>query len=102
MCSDHAPVSCPHALTCRNEAYQEELWRRSVEALREHLSPEILDKYGALLSPSPAENTPVITEATEASGDDDVEVKGQPVVVEESGKTVCVLLIPYYLCQPAR
>ncbi len=92
MCSDHAPVSCPHALTCRNEAYQEELWRRSVEALREHLSPEILDKYGALLSPSPAENTPataVITEAAETSVDDDVEVESQRVVVEEPGNTVC-------------
>ncbi|XP_064399277.1 retinol dehydrogenase 12-like isoform X2 [Halichondria panicea] len=33
----------------RNVEYQEELWRRSVEGLRDHLSPEILDMYGSTL-----------------------------------------------------
>lgn len=30
----------------RNEEYQEDLWRRSFEYLKEHLSPEIMEKYG--------------------------------------------------------
>ena len=30
---------------CRNEEYQEDLWRRSFEFLKEHLSPETVQKY---------------------------------------------------------
>ena len=30
----------------RNEEYQEALWQRSFEFLKEHLSPETVEKYG--------------------------------------------------------
>ena len=33
-------------LCCRNEGFQEELWKRSFEFLKDHLSPEIVEKYG--------------------------------------------------------
>lgn len=35
----------------RNEEYQEDLWQRSFEFLKEHLSPEIMGKYGPPGSP---------------------------------------------------
>ena len=37
----------------RNEQFQEELWKRSFEFLKDHLSPETVEKYGPL--PEPAE-----------------------------------------------
>ena len=43
----------------RNEQFQEELWKRSFEFLKDHLSPETVDKY------SPPPNVP--TAATEES-----------------------------------
>ncbi|XP_064396433.1 retinol dehydrogenase 12-like [Halichondria panicea] len=49
---DSCKVTAPNP-DARNETYQEELWRRSVKALRDHLSPEILEKYGAPPSPTP-------------------------------------------------
>ena len=39
--------------TRRNESYQEELWKRSIDMVREYLSPEILSTYGPP-QPSPA------------------------------------------------
>ena len=30
----------------RNEEFQEELWRKSVEFLKDHLSPETMEKFG--------------------------------------------------------
>lgn len=33
-------------LLLRNEQYQEELWKRSFEFLKDHLSPETVEKYG--------------------------------------------------------
>ena len=36
----------------RNEQFQEELWKRSFEFLKDHLSPETVEKY------SPPPNTP--------------------------------------------
>ena len=51
--------------TDRNEQYQEELWRRSIDALRDHLSPEILDKYGSTLSPPVTTGDAVATATTE-------------------------------------
>ena len=36
--------------TYRNEQYQEELWKRSIAILRDHLSPEVLEKYGPTVS----------------------------------------------------
>ncbi len=31
---------------CRNEQFQEQLWRKSFEFMKDHLSPETVDKYG--------------------------------------------------------
>ncbi len=45
--------------------YQEELWRRSVDGLRDHLSPEILDKYGSTLPNE--QSTTVATEQTDTA-----------------------------------
>ena len=42
----------------RNEQDQEELWKRSIAVLRDHLSPEVLEKYGP----------PVSTEKKEEEG----------------------------------
>ena len=41
--------------TRRNESYQEELWKRSIDMVREYLSPEILSTYGP---PQPSPPTP--------------------------------------------
>ena len=48
----------------RNEQYQEELWRRSIDYLREHLSPEILEKYGGTQT-QPETTTEPSTAATQ-------------------------------------
>ena len=31
---------------CRNEGFQEELWKKSFEILKEHLSQDTIEKYG--------------------------------------------------------
>ena len=44
----------------RNEQFQEELWKRSFEFLKDHLSPESVEKYS--LPPSlPPSNAPTVT-----------------------------------------
>ena len=54
-------------ICCRNEQYQEELWRRSIDYLREHLSPEILEKYGGTQTQpeTTTEPSPAATQETE-------------------------------------
>ena len=37
----------------RNEVYQEEMWSKTIEFLKDHLSPETVEKYGP--PPEPAE-----------------------------------------------
>ena len=45
----------------RNEQFQEELWKRSFEFLKDHLSPETMEKY----APPPSPVTPTaMTEET--------------------------------------
>ena len=52
---------------CRNEEYQEDLWRRSLEFLKEHLSPETVEKYG----PRPPGTDPPEPAAGTDSGEPD-------------------------------
>ena len=40
---------------CRNESYQEDLWRKSFEYLKDHLSPETVEKYGPTQEPTTTE-----------------------------------------------
>jgi hypothetical protein len=52
----------------RNEQYQEELWRMSFVHLKDHLSPETVEKYGPKPeppSPSSAAAEPSSTNTTE-------------------------------------
>lgn len=44
----------------RNEQFQEELWKRSFEFLKDHLSPETVEKYGPL-PPPPSTDIPTAT-----------------------------------------
>ena len=46
-------------LLLRNEQYQEELWKRSFEFLKDHLSPETVEKYGSPSEPPEAEGTDI-------------------------------------------
>ena len=69
---------CAFTKPChRNEQFQEELWKRSFEFLKDHLSPESVEKYS--LPPLPRD-TPTATReesstqepqggATEVTGD---------------------------------
>ena len=41
-------------LLSRNEAYQEDMWSRTIELLKDHLSQETLDKYGSQLETAEA------------------------------------------------
>ena len=41
----------------RNEQYQEELWDISIKAIRQYLSPEVLEKYGAARPPTTTSNS---------------------------------------------
>ena len=50
------------SVTYRNEQYQEELWKRSFEFLKDHLSPETVEKYGPPSEP-PETIEAVATEA---------------------------------------
>ena len=56
----------------RNEEFQEDLWKRSFKFLKNHLSPEMVEKYGPPLEP-PAKESPV----------DVQETKGETTTVEE-------------------
>ena len=40
----------------RNEKFQEQLWEISVNAVKDYLSPEVLEKYGSKASPAAAQN----------------------------------------------
>ena len=53
-------------LLLRNEHYQEELWKRSFEFLKDHLSPETIEKYGP--PPEPAGTNEAV--ATEKNGEE--------------------------------
>ncbi len=33
--------------TCRNEAYQEDMWAKTIGFLKDHLSPDVMEKYGS-------------------------------------------------------
>ena len=60
---------------CRNESYQEDLWGRSFEYLRDHLSPETVEKYGPTQEPTTTE------QATEVEGE-----MTATAIVENSGE----------------
>ena len=74
LCCGHSRFYCADT-TDRNEQYLEELWRRSVDALRDHLSPEILEKYGPSLSPSTATGDAVAMATTEGGDTEEVQVE---------------------------
>ena len=59
--------------SCRNEQYQEDLWKRSFEFLKDHLSAETIEKYG----PRPEEE-----------GNGGEEVGDNAAVRPEEGETV--------------
>ena len=72
---------------CRNEQYQEELWKRSIAILRDHLSPEVLEKYGPPVSTEKKEEegTAEPEEGVE-SKEGEKEGEGVTVVSEEPGQ----------------
>ena len=75
--------------TDRNETYQEELWRRSVEALRDHLSPGILEKYGpsmAVESVQPEPPSPPLP--TEGETEEGEEIPTTAAATVTTGDTV--------------
>ena len=68
----------------RNEEYQGDLWRQSFDFLKDHLSPEIMEKYGPP-DQEPAgtdsgeqyqdkQNEPGATDAIEATSDDGIKI----------------------------
>ena len=73
----------------RNEQYQEELWKRSIAVLRDHLSPEVLEKYGPPVSTEKKEEEGTIAaEPAEGVESKEVEKEGEEVTVvnEESSQ----------------
>ena len=65
----------------RNESFQEELWKRSIEFLKDHLSPEILEKYGHKLE---QENTEYET-ASQIKGSEAPAAGQETVAVQSPG-----------------
>ena len=65
-------------LLCRNEQYQEKLWRISCDLLKDWMSPEIWNKY----SPSTKTTT---TAAKQGSGNNDG-ADDQPTVTTDGNK----------------
>ena len=66
----------------RNEQFQEELWKRSFEFLKDHLSPESVEKYS--LPPSlalPHDDTPTAAAMEESS----TQVQGEPHAATATG-----------------
>ena len=74
----------------RNEQFQEELWRMSVDMVKDHLSPETLEKYG-LSNPTDrsqsegdgegSKSETVVTEQqTQAAGESKESDKGTEVI----------------------
>ena len=52
----------------RNEEFQEQLWEISVTAVKDYLSPEVLEKYGSRTPPAATQN--VVSEDTQAESAD--------------------------------
>ena len=65
----------------RNESFQEELWKRSIEFLKDHLSPEILEKYGHKLE---QENTEDQTASQNEGGTRNANMISSELASEES------------------
>ncbi|XP_064396428.1 uncharacterized protein LOC135343355 [Halichondria panicea] len=85
---DSCKVTAPNP-DARNETYQEELWRRSIEALRDHLSPEILEKYGpstAIESVQPEPPSPPLP--TEGETEEGEEISTTAAATVTTGDTV--------------
>ena len=57
----------PIHLIIRDEKNQEDMWKRSFEFLKDHLSPEIMEKYGPPLPQSATETEK--TSAAQPEGD---------------------------------
>lgn len=58
----------PSSTAARNEQFQEELWKRSFEFLKDHLSPETVEKYGP--PPEPAETGETTTQGVVDGGEE--------------------------------
>lgn len=73
---------------CSVEENQERLWKRSIEVLKDHLSPTILEKYGPTTIPipdpisqnetAPSENEPSPSNATMETADPKEEERADP------------------------
>ena len=73
---------------CRNEAYQEDMWSRTIDFLKDHLSPDALEKYGSLPERAATHDQPVEVTgreegATETSNGETVEI-GETVETQET------------------
>ena len=62
-------------LDYRNEEYQEDLWQRSFEFMKEHLSPEIMERYGP---PPGSPQEPATGTASSGEPDQETEKDGAP------------------------
>ena len=73
---------------CRNEAYQEDMWSRTIGFLKDHLSPDALEKYGPLPEAAATHDQPV--EVTGREEGETVETQETVEVGEiaEGGETV--------------
>ena len=67
----------------RNEQFQEELWKRSFEFLKDHLSPESVEKYSLPPSLPPHDDTP--TAAAAATEESSTQVQGEPHTAATGG-----------------
>ena len=67
---------------CRNEAFQEQMWKKTFEFLKDHLSPDAYEKYGPKPEEEPTQS------ATEGKGDPPqsaTEGKGDPPLSATEG-----------------
>ena len=52
--------------SCRNEVFQEQLWDISINAVKDFLSPEVLQRYQSPPQPSQDQSTAAIAVQQEA------------------------------------